>query len=176
MSTESTFPRPTLPPVRRIVTGHTPEGKSIVLEDAPVEPHTFGKAAALFTDLYWTDTTPADNSVEFTDLAKAHAQELFSATGSSFRVVDTPPGKGSLFHRTVSLDYAIVMQGSVAMLLDDDKRVHLKAGDVVVQRGTIHGFFNEGSEWSRIYAVMLPAQKVKIGDKELETEFRIKAA
>lgn len=96
MSTEATSSRSTLPPVRRVVTGHTPEGKSTVLEDTPVESHTFGRAAALFTDLYWTDTSLADNSVEFTDLAKAHEQDLFSETGSSFRVVDTPPGKGSV--------------------------------------------------------------------------------
>lgn len=41
------------------------------------------------------------------------------------------------------------------MILDDDKRVTLKAGDIFVQRGTIHGWHNEGTEWVRMYCVML---------------------
>ncbi|KAI5115433.1 hypothetical protein M0805_006453 [Coniferiporia weirii] len=172
MSTESIPSGPTLPAVRRIVTGHSPEGKSIVLEDAPVEPHPFRGSPVHFTDLFWTDTTPPDISGDFTDLAKEHTHDLFSKTGSTFRVVDTPPGNGSVFHRTVSLDYGIVMQGSVTLLLDNDKRIHLKAGDVVVQRGTIHGWLNEGSDWARMYFIMLPSQAVKVGDKELEEEFR----
>ncbi|KAI5115098.1 hypothetical protein M0805_002289 [Coniferiporia weirii] len=164
---------PTLPPVRRVVTGHSPEGKSIVLEDAPVKPHPFRNVPAYFSDLFWTDTTPpAIPPGDFTDHAKEHPHDLFCKTGSTFRVVETPPGEGSTFHRTVSIDYAIVMQGSVSMLLDDGKRIYLKAGDVVVQRGTIHSWFNEGSDWSRMYFVMLPSQTVKIGDKELEEEFR----
>ncbi|KAI5119783.1 hypothetical protein M0805_009254 [Coniferiporia weirii] len=172
MSTESVPPRPPFLPIRRVVTGHTPEGKSVVLKDAPVEPHPRGKSAAYYTDLFWTDANPPDNAVDFNDLAKEHSQDLFSTTGSTFLVADTPPGNSTVLHRTVTLDYCIVMHGSVALLLEDDKRVHLKAGDVVVQRGTVHGWLNEGSDWSRMYAVVLPSQKVKIADKELEAEFR----
>ncbi|THH11310.1 hypothetical protein EW145_g730 [Phellinidium pouzarii] len=159
-------------PVRRVVTGHTPDGKAVVVDDSPVEPHAFDPSPSLFTDLFWTDTFPPDNDVDFKDLAKEHSQDLISPNGSSFRVVEIPPGTGSPFHRTVSLDYGILIQGSITLLLDDDKRVVLKPGDVVVQRGTIHGWLNEGNEWARMYFIMFPSQKVKINDRELETEFR----
>ena len=41
-------------------------------------------------------------------------------------------------HRAESIDYAVVMAGEINMGLDDGEKVHLKAGDVLVQRGTIH--------------------------------------
>ncbi|KAH8111895.1 RmlC-like cupin domain-containing protein [Phellopilus nigrolimitatus] len=168
-----TFDRPDRAPVRRVVTGHTPEGKAVVLEDAPIEPHPFKGSPSLFTDLFWEDSAKPSNDVQFRDLVKEHPEELFGADGSSFRVVEVPPGDRSPFHRTVSLDYGILMEGTLTLLLDDDKRVVLKPGDVVVQRGTIHGWINEGTEWTRMYFIMFPSQKVKVGEKELDTEFRI---
>lgn len=58
-------------------------------------------------------------------------------------------------HRTVTLDYAIVTNGSVVMVLEEGENTALKTGDVVVQRGTIHSWRNEGAEWVRIFCVML---------------------
>lgn len=58
-------------------------------------------------------------------------------------------------HRTVTLDYAIVTNGSVVMVLEEGENTVLKTGDVVVQRGTIHSWRNEGAEWVRIFCVML---------------------
>lgn len=46
-------------------------------------------------------------------------------------------------------------KGSVTLILDDDKRVKLNAGDVIVQRGTIHGWYNESDEWAHMYFVMI---------------------
>ena len=59
------------------------------------------------------------------------------------------------FHRTLSLDYGILTSGRLTLILDDDQRVVLSAGDVFVQRGTIHGWLNEADEWVRMYYVML---------------------
>ncbi|KAI5115662.1 hypothetical protein M0805_004100 [Coniferiporia weirii] len=163
--------RQVLPPVRRVVTGHTPEGKAIVADDSIVEPYAFGKSAWLFTDVFQTDSSPPSNDVDFKDLAKEPPKDLIHSNGSIFRIAEVPPGEAVSLHRTVTLDYGILMQGTLTLLLDDNKRVVMKPGDVVVQRGTMHGFINEGDEWARIYFVIIPSQKVKIGDKELERDF-----
>lgn len=62
MSSENS-PSPPFPPVRRVVTGHTVEGKSVVVEDAPVLPHPYGaRRRVYFTDLFWTEEFPSENS------------------------------------------------------------------------------------------------------------------
>ena len=65
--------------------------------------------------------------------------------GSVFRVVEFGPGVAPRNHRTDSIDYAVVMSGEIDMEMDDTV-VHLKAGDVLVQRGTIHNWVNNGTE------------------------------
>lgn len=98
MSTHANNP----PPIRRVVTGHAPDGKAIVEEDALVQAHPFGDPTApvQFTDLFWTDTFPPDNNGAFKDVAKEHETEVVSAGGSVFRAVDMPPGSNSV--RTAS--------------------------------------------------------------------------
>lgn len=59
------------------------------------------------------------------------------------------------YHRTVTLDYAIILHGSITVILDDNKCVLLNTGDVLVQRGTIHSWLNEGTEWCRMLDIML---------------------
>jgi quercetin dioxygenase-like cupin family protein len=58
-------------------------------------------------------------------------------------------------HRTVSIDYAIVMNGSLVCELDNGERVTLNEGDTLIQRGTTHSWRNESTEWARIYFVLL---------------------
>jgi len=167
---------PPFAPLRRVITGYTTEGKSVVVEDAPVLPHTLDGATneTYFTDLFWTDEFPSENGIEFKDLTKEHEKDFFSENGSSLRLLEFPPGGApSPFHRTVTLDYGIVLSGSLTLILDDDKRAVLNAGDVIVQRGTIHGWVNEGTEWARVFFVLLPAKNVQIGDNVLGTEFHI---
>lgn len=171
----STANRPPFAPLRRVITGHSTDGKSVIIEDAAVEPHPFGhKQETFFTDLYWTDEFPADNGLEFKDLAKDHTNDIFSQNGSSVKLTEFPPGGSSVrvsssiivkreltsdmhqpYHRTVTLDYAIILHGSITVILDDNKCVLLNTGDVLVQRGTIHSWLNEGTEWCRMLAIML---------------------
>ncbi|KAL5533591.1 hypothetical protein ACEPAG_51 [Sanghuangporus baumii] len=147
--------KPDLPPVRRIVTGHTPEGKSIVVDDAPIEPYRFHGTPAFFTDVFWTDTSPPSNEVIFRDLAKEHKDELYPSEGSSYKVVEVPPGQKSPLHRTLSFDYGILTHGTMTLILDDEKHVVMRPGDVIIQRGTIHAWYNEGTEWTRMHFIIL---------------------
>lgn len=59
-------------------------------------------------------------------------------------------------HRTITLDFIILIAGTVTCVLDNDEEVTLKnAGDVLIQRGTIHGWYNETDKPCRFYAVLI---------------------
>lgn len=83
-----------LPQVRRVVTGHTPDGKATVVEDGTIAPRDRGMSQ--FIDLGWTTESPANNNGDFKDEVKDHVTDIYSETGSSFRAVDIPPGGGSV--------------------------------------------------------------------------------
>ena len=102
-TTSSTAERP---PVRRIVTGHTPEGKAIIAEDGPVYPHPFKGSTTLFTDLYASEGFPSSNDGEFKDAVKEFADDILNPSGSLFRVVDMPP-------RTESVSVHTEIQGNM---------------------------------------------------------------
>ena len=76
------------------------------------------------------------------------------------------PGVAAARHRTESIDYIVILSGEIDMELDGAE-VHLRAGDFLVQRGTIHNWVNRGTE-PCIYAVVLVGAKpVTAADKEL---------
>ena len=86
--------------------------------------------------------------------------------GTVFRVVEFAPGVAPRNHRTDSIDYAVVMSGEIDMELDGSV-VHLQAGDVLVQRGTIHNWVNRGT-WPCVIAfILIDAKPVEIGGKVL---------
>lgn len=169
--------------IRRVVTGHTANGRSTVLLDGflpegPV-PH----------DQYvWTTSAaPADNTGS-SDAARAPHRLEPMVGGSVFRVVEFPPEsalaglspeqKESFFrdlfgsmdaahcrvdtsrspgmHKTSTVDYVIVLRGEVTLLLDECE-VTLKPGDLVVQRGTNHDWVVRGSQPALMGVVMLSA-------------------
>ena len=93
---------------------------------------------------------------------------LVNPNGTVARIVDFSPGAEPLMHRTQSLDYGIVLEGEVEMILDDGVTRRMGRGDVAVQRGTNHGWRNtSGTEWARMFFVLQEAEKIRIGEEEL---------
>jgi len=86
--------------------------------------------------------------------------------GTVFRIVRYEPGVAPRMHRTESIDYAVVISGEIDMELDDSV-VHLKTGDVLVQRGTIHNWVNRGTEPCVIAFVLVAAKPVEVAGKVL---------
>ena len=80
--------------------------------------------------------------------------------GSIFRVIEFAPGVASRNHRTDTIDYIVCMQGEIDMDIDG-ANVHLKAGDVMVQRGTIHNWINNGKESCILAVILIDAKSVK---------------
>ena len=87
--------------------------------------------------------------------------------GTVFRIVRYEPGVTPRNHRTNSIDYAVVISGAIEMELDNSVVAKLKAGDVLVQRGTIHNWVNRGTEECVIAFVLISAKPVTAPGKPL---------
>ena len=142
--------------IRRVVTGHDEHGRAVALWDGVVtnasEIH-----GVLPISLWSTHRTPASNASDEDTAAIADDAIPPLSNGTIFRVVDFPPGGEAFMHRTETVDYAIVMTGEIDMLLDDSE-VHVRAGDVLVQRGTNHAWANRGSKTCRIAFILVDAE------------------
>lgn len=148
--------------VRRVVTGHTPEGKATVLiDEESKDTLSFRPGAAVWN--VWSSSVPADNADEG-DGAKRIVGTAMKGR-SVFRIVEYAPGVAPRNHRTETIDYGIVLSGELDMELDDGKAVHLKAGDVIVQRGTIHNWANRGTAPCVVAFVLIDAKPLSIGGK-----------
>jgi len=153
--------------VRRVVTGHDPQGRAVVRIDETVK-NVYSSRPGISASVIWTtDTMPADNSGA--DDAGARKVGLTLAGGTVFRVIEFAPGAAPRVHRTDSIDYAIVISGEIDMALDDSE-VHLNAGDVLVQRGTIHNWINRGDKPCVMAFVLIDADPVTVGGKTLRAE------
>jgi mannose-6-phosphate isomerase-like protein (cupin superfamily) len=127
--------------IRRVVTGHNREGKSIVQQDGEIETIP-GRPGFSQVPVWSTKDLPAKLTDENPDSWKLGTT---IAGGSVFRVIQYAPGVAERWHRTDSIDYAVILSGEIDMQMDEGE-VHLKAGDFVVQRRTTHNWVNRGTE------------------------------
>ena len=150
--------------VRRVITGHDASGKAIVKIDE-VATHAFvGRPGATGINVWTTEGFPASNDgAEDAGLRKVGTTV---PNGTIFRILEFAPGLAPRNHRTDSIDYIVVLSGEIAMELDDTV-VHLKAGDVMVQRGTIHNWVNRGTAPCQLAVILIAAKSVEAGGKIL---------
>ncbi len=170
--------------IRRVVTGHSAQGKSIIVSDA-ASPHVMtmpGNPSFGMTNLWITDATPADNTGT-KDAADRPIVLEPPAGGSIFRVVEFPPdrtlasfdrdaafaamGAGHAMdkdasrhpgmHRTATVDYAIVLSGEIWALMDEGETL-LRTGDVLVQRGTNHAWSNRSDAPCQVAFILIAAR------------------
>ncbi len=143
-------------PVRRVVTGHDAAGRAVFLSDARFDPREVPSGDAAMCLLWTAPDLPVDNNDPIDGRERDAGLTLHG--GSVIRVVDMFPGQQSPFHRTNSLDYGILLSGRMELELDDGTKTLLEAGDVVVQRGTIHLWRNPSTtETCRIVFVLTEA-------------------
>ncbi len=170
---------------RRVVTGHNAAGKSVFLMDGPAPAvMSRGTGATVATDLWETRSMPASNAGD-EDPTVGHPFRLPPPqNGTIFRVVEYPPDAMRVsamranstahaqeasgytrdvanarhpgFHKTNSIDYAIVLSGEIWALMDEGE-VLLKTGDVLIQRGTSHAWSNRTNESCCVAFVLIDA-------------------
>jgi mannose-6-phosphate isomerase-like protein (cupin superfamily) len=161
-------------PVRRIVTGENALGRSVFVSDGPTPNHTTDPGTPRAQVVWVTgeaavpggDPAPAGQAFPF------HSKE-----GSLLRVVDFPADetydtahlarflddhgvrdKGDArhfwFHKTQSLDYAIVLEGEIYALMDEGETL-MRPGDILIQRATNHSWSNRSGKPCRMAFVLL---------------------
>jgi quercetin dioxygenase-like cupin family protein len=153
--------------LRRVVTGHDDKGRAIVKFDEVSKNLVSGRPGATACVIWTTESFPVSNTGEADDSLRQVGTTLNN--GTVFRVVEFGPGVTPRNHRTDSIDYAVIMSGEIDMELDDSV-VHLKAGDVLVQRGTIHNWINRGTQPCVIAFVLIDAKPVEVGGKVLQAQ------
>ena len=153
--------------IRRVVTGHDASGRAVVKIDEVAKNLVSSRPGATACVVWTTEGFPVDNTGE--EDAGLRKTGTTLDNGTVFRILELAPGVTPRNHRTNSIDYAVVMSGEVDMELDDTT-VHLKAGDVLVQRGTIHNWVNRGTEPCVIAFVLIAAKPVTVGGKVLRAE------
>jgi quercetin dioxygenase-like cupin family protein len=151
--------------VRRVVTGHDGEGRAVVKIDELAQNVRSGRPNHEACVIWTTQSFPVDNNSD-DDPNETPGTTL--ANGTVFRVIEYGPGVAPRRHRTDSIDYAVVISGEIDIELDGDEVVHLKAGDVLVQRGTVHNWVNNGSEPCVIAFVLIDSKPVTVGGRTLE--------
>jgi hypothetical protein len=170
--------------IRRVVTGHDRNGKSIFLEDrkAPNVLEMASMPGVALTDLWRTETSPASNSGS-KDTAAGKIKLEPPARGTILRIVEFPPDKvwrkaadakkafasigaggapdhasaDAMMHATATVDYIIVLKGEIYAIMDKGEKL-LKPGDVLIQRGTNHSWSVRGKEPCVIAAILVGAK------------------
>jgi quercetin dioxygenase-like cupin family protein len=150
--------------VRRVVTGHDENGRAIVSINEISKNIVQGRPGAHAAVIWTSEGFPVDNDGSADTSGRKVGTTLDN--GTVFRVVSFGPGVTPRNHRTDSIDYATVISGEIDMELDGTS-VHLKAGDVLVQRGTIHNWVNKGTAPCVIAFVLVAAKPVTVGGKVL---------
>jgi len=150
--------------IRRVVTGHDDQGRAKVLIDEQVTNTFSHRKGAEFSVIWSSEGFPVNNDGDEDPSGKKIG--TFIDNGTVFRIVSFAPGVAPRNHRTDSIDYAVVMSGEIDMVLDIGT-VHLKAGDVLVQRGTVHDWVNIGAVPCVIAFTLISAKPVIVGGKPL---------
>jgi hypothetical protein len=167
---------------RRIVTGHDSKGRSVIAEDRPPVRvfDNLGEKGLVFYEVWNTRETPARIDRTSGEPKEERLTLAPPRTGTRIRVLDIPvddpatadldavfeniggreahrgakDGKHASFHRTQSIDYGIVLDGEITLLLDEGETT-LYPGDICVQRGTNHGWVNRGTKPCRIAFILI---------------------
>jgi len=173
--------------VRRVVTGHSPDGKATVASDTEVDALEFLLApGSEFHRLWGADEVPTfpDNGAPrpmptyfpplggfrfglFTVPPEQTAQpENFDWELALKEVEKKFPGLLAYLepdspgmHATNTIDFEYVISGDVFLELDDSVEIHLRPGDTVVQNGTRHAWCNKGTEPCRMVVCMIGANR-----------------
>lgn len=173
--------------IRRIVTGDDAKGNSRIVEDAPASAvrNVPARPGYRAVNVWRTDQTPA--KINAADTALNHQGILPPRNGTILRIIDFPPeprdegelrrqldstfggiykdaahdrrpGKHPGMHRTETVDYAIVLEGEIWAVMDEGETL-MRAGDVLIQRGTNHAWANRSESTARIAFVLIDGER-----------------
>lgn len=172
---QNSLPDNGLPRPKRYVTTHDQHAKATFHELEPelswedIPGAKGGIAEDRFSLAYATNQVPvqlsSDKDVQTYEQFLEEKPGITIRGGTVLRYVDIAPGNTSPMHRTVSLDYGVVLEGQVEAVMDSGETRLLNRGDIVIQRATNHAWKNASqTEWARMLYVLQEAQPVKLPD------------
>ncbi|GLB36119.1 putative cupin domain protein [Lyophyllum shimeji] len=172
-------PQYQLPDLRRIVTGHDEHAKGVVQSDTRLVAEEMKTVKGAKSAAIWvtTDSIPTNDTNNPDDGATRKIDDranfgLVHPTGTNLRSTDLAPGAVTPMHRTSSLDYNILVQGELILMMEDGTEKHLKnPGDTVVQKGTLHAWRNPSKNWARWVTVLIAAEPAIVKDGALDPVF-----
>jgi quercetin dioxygenase-like cupin family protein len=156
-------------PIRRVITGHDDKNVAKVILEGPAANTKTPREGVASTLMWCSDAMPADISIgEVEDMGARILGTAPPENGSRFIVMEFAPGVVSEMHRTETIDYIVMLEGEIDMDMDDTT-VKLRAGDIMVQRGTNHAWVNRSSAPARMAIVLLDAKPLGIGHPRLRS-------
>jgi quercetin dioxygenase-like cupin family protein len=163
-----------LRPISRFVTNHKSDGTSIFEPAVDEKPHTdkYGDSMRI-AFCYGTQGFPIDiggmKDIRLYENLIQNPPGILVPNGSAARIIDFAPGYATAMHRSMSLNYNVVIEGEVEVLLDSGESRILRRGDTLVQRAINHAWRNTSeTEWARISAVVLPVEPFSISGVEVQ--------
>jgi Cupin domain len=171
--------------VRRIVTGVNAAGRSFILSDTMFPTTPVAPGAAVRTGLWTTSAAPASNQgtddpvpngvilhtppahrggtvVRITDIVpdSRHAYDPDELRRRNCKTTPDRSARHPGFHATDTVDYAVCLEGEVWAVLDEGETL-MRAGDVLIQRGTYHAWSNRSDQICRMLFVLIDAEPLK---------------
>jgi quercetin dioxygenase-like cupin family protein len=140
---------------RRIVTGHDASGRGLVLSDGPPPVSRQVADGATFYEMWLTSRSPAPVTAAEAEPVDSEQALEPPSEGTRVRIVDMPPGTRSPMHRTESIDYGVVLEGEITLVLDDGSATTVGQGGLVIQRGTDHAWENRSDAPTRLLFVLV---------------------
>ena len=163
--------------IRRIVTGHDAGGKAVVKTDEWLTEVPRIGAGIAVCEIWSTDQMPIDNSEAADATQRAGFVKQYNYVGdgggTTFGINEFAPGNTRFTHRTETMDYVLQLSGEIDCEFDSGEIVHLKPGDVIVQRGTLHTWVNRGSVPAVTAFILIDAKPVEVDGKEMRTVYPI---
>ena len=163
--------------VTTYLTGHdSSSGNSIIREKRPGTWTKYDNELMGFNVVYTTSEFPINLGLDADitkndEVTRGNKLGLVNKNGTVCRIVDFAPGFECMMHRTQSLDYGVVLEGPIEMVLDSGERSLMHRGDVAVQRATMHAWCNPSmKEWARMLFVLQDCQKLEVAGQVLKED------
>ena len=146
-------------PIRRVVTGHDGKNVAKVIREGPAANTKTPREGVASTLMWCTDAMPADIGVgeNAEDMGARILGTAPPENGTRFIVMEFAAGIASEMHRTETIDYVIMLEGELTLIMDICETT-VRAGDIVIQRGTNHGWANRSGKVCRLAFVLIDGQ------------------
>jgi quercetin dioxygenase-like cupin family protein len=164
----------------QFITTHNSSGQAIFSSKIPEEQHELQLPFGGMRIIYTANSLPTDLNIEadidnYSQIRTAGLPNgaICPPGGSAAAIVSLAPGAESPMHRTVTMDWDVILEGEVELVLDGGETRRLRVGDSVVMRGTMHQWVNRNCEggWVRMVAFAQDIEPVEVGGRGLELEF-----